>query len=551
MSTATIALAANDVDAAKSGFESAAAQTGLGRENYEAWANLFASYRQFDLAFAVLDRGLASLTAEDARQDLQIERLNVTIRSGDLVKAVQEVPRVATCVNADTPQRRKFNRTRLQLAEALLQQPDPASDGEAEACIAGVRDEEPQNQSLLALEGTLLLRKTPADLDGAESLFERASTAAGGNLTAEWGLARVALTRSDFPRALTHTDRALELTPLSPALLKQRAEILLKLGRALDVETTLNPLWAQQPDDPVALQLLASCYLDRNEPDKAKAVIEKLEAALGDKQNGHPGLRGLRSRLLMAKGSAPEAEAVLRAQVKATPDDFDAVRDLAVAVHTQGRTVEAELLIEKYAQDHASDPGAWVALAQFYEAGSLPDRLERASTALTRALLADPDYVPALREMLGVRLQQGAVTEALGLCGRYLSQNPDDPDMLNTKAGLLLDAGGQTDKAMAAIDRALQLDDQPRYRLTRGLVLIAMQDYQRALRELEPAVSAIQNTPANIDLALAEAYLATGKLDLAKQYFDAASKKAAGGDPINPARLHRVGDAIKERDSKA
>jgi tetratricopeptide (TPR) repeat protein len=207
--------------------------------------------------------------------------------------------------------------------------------------------------------------------------------------------------------------------------------------------------------------------------------------------------------------------------------------------------------MRQFAEARASDPEAWVRLAQFYLAEPTQEGLQQASTALTRALIADPDYIPALRTMLDIRLKQRDFVEALGLSERYLRRYPDSPDMLHTRAQLLFDMHANLQDAEDTVTRALAMDEKPEYLATRGMILLAKGDAPAALRDLQTAALAMSSTSAQIDVAIAEAYLRIGNLETCRQYFDSATQKAAQGDAVNGEQLRRIGTTLQQRESAA
>ncbi|MBX7258087.1 MAG: tetratricopeptide repeat protein [Candidatus Hydrogenedentes bacterium] len=550
LSRASIALAKGDESAAQAVFAEASDAKDFGRESYSAWAGLFASKDKIEAAQGVYDKGISKLEAANDKKTLEVEQIGLALRTKDTDGALESITRLATQIDAGTPPRKQLNSARLQVAAQLLDKGESDSVEKAKQLLDAVRAEEPDNLGLVTMDAAVLLLRDPPDYDGAETLFERAESAPGGNLRAEWGLIKIALARADFPKALTHAERALALAPLSKEVRLQMADIQMKLQRPREAEATLNELLASDPDNLDALRLLAVSFFDRNQPDKAKETLAKLEQRAKGNAETEAMVASLRGRMLLAEGSAPQAEKVLRERVTADPNDFDAMLDLAKSISAQGRHDEAATLVEDFAKAHGGEPRAWVALARFCVDGDKPDRYERASTALTRALLADPNYVAALREMLELRLRQGAYGEALALCERYLSKNPDDADMLNTKAALLVQTGLRTEEALSAADRAVSLSDRPEYLLTRGLVLSSMREYSRALRDLETAANGMSATTAQIDAALAEVYLATGHIQQARERLTMAQDKSKKGDAVNPARLNQIEQALKSQESK-
>ena len=123
--------------------------------------------------------------------------------------------------------------------------------------------------------------------------------------------------------------------------------------------------------------------------------------------------------------------------------------------------------------------------------------------------------------------------------------------MLNVKAQLLGQIGGRLQEALSAADRAIELDDRPEYRGTRGTILVAMRQYERALRDLRPYAIEVKEIPARVEAALAEAYLATNEVKLARQHLDAARTKSNDGQALNVDRLRQLDQAIQQKDPAA
>ena len=421
----------------------------------------------------------------------------------------------------------------------------------ARALLSSVRAEDPGNTQLQVVDGLLLMRKQPPDFDGAQAMFERAAAADATNAGAQWGLAKVAIARDDYPRALTAIEHAASLAPNVPALQLLQAEALLKTDRYYEAERVIGRILARRPEDPPALEFLTQCMLDRGKIDEARAAMARYEKAAGQDPKYADALRSLEIAMMAADGKSGEAEAALRAQLQAEPDNIAVARSLASVLLKKGNSAAAKSTLTQFAEDHPDKAEAWVAVADWWADTNLDERWKEASTALTRALLADPDSIPAIRGMLSIRLRQGDSLEALGLCDRYLLRNPDDADMLNTKALLLSQNNGRLNDALAAANRAIELDDRTEFKATRGIVLVALRQFERALRDLQPAAESPASSSARIDTALAEAFLATNDLKSARQYLDAAITKADSGESADRERLRGLQAALKQKESAA
>lgn len=552
MLRAGAALESNDSAGVDKYIDDAIARPGFGHLEYAQWSNFFALHGSYDRAIAMLDRGIGATSESEAKATLEVERVVLALRHGNLSQASEWIEAVTPRVAAGTTLRRRLNAARLQLAQTyLITNPSDTAEQDAQKLIHAVRQEDPGNALLRVADGLMLMRKTPPELDRAQSLFESAAAADAGGLGAQWGLAKVALANNDYPRALTHIERALTSAPNIPALRLLEAEALLQTDRRFEAERTLRRFLEEMPDDVNAIQLLARCLIQRGETAEAKALLTKLEESAGPEPAVAESLRDLRASLLVAEGADAEAEKTLREQVAEHPGDFNVLRSLAHAVIRQGREDEAKQILMAYAEQHTSDPATWVGIAQWWASTKSESQWREASTCLTRALLADPNYVPALRAMLDIRLRQRDNLEALQLCNRYLSRNPDDADMLNTKARLLGQLNGRQQEALAAADRAIELDDRPEYKATRGVILVAMRQYERALRDLKPYALESKEIPAVFDAALAEAYFATNEIALAKQYLEDALTKAKSGDLVDAERLHQLQRALQQKEAAA
>ncbi|HRK33814.1 MAG TPA: tetratricopeptide repeat protein, partial [Candidatus Hydrogenedentes bacterium] len=214
MLRAAVALVRNDVTTFESLLANAKANKTLDRALYAVWAGFFAQHGFYDNAIALLEQGIAGLEKGEARASLEVERAIMALRHGETDKSAAWLTESDGSVATGTTLRRRFNAARLLLAQTYLISTDSQEmEQEANRLVNAVRTEDPGNAMLQVVDGLMLMRKRPPALEEAEVLFERAVAADSGNLGAQWGLARVALARSDFPRALMYIERALGLAP--------------------------------------------------------------------------------------------------------------------------------------------------------------------------------------------------------------------------------------------------------------------------------------------------------------------------------------------------
>lgn len=552
MLRAGIALGRGDTAAYEAIIAAAVASPEFDEEKYAHWALFLSQHNHYDEAQALLVRGIEKLTAQEAKAMLEVERATIALRHGDLDIAAQWLDAAEAQVPRGTALRRRFLSTRLQLAQSyLVTDAGPSGESTAQRIIDAAKDEDPGHPMMQVADGLRLLRATPPDLDGAEAMFERAAATDAANLGAQWGQAKVASLRGDYPRALMFVERAVALAPQVPALQLLQAEALLKTDRLFEAERVISRILEAHPDNVAAAQLLVSCHLARGHEEEAAKAFARFETLAAGNENYAAAVETLRSALMVASGDAQQAEEYLRATLEEHPDDVNAATNLATVIKKQGREDEARRLLTEFAEKRSSDPSVWVAVAQWWGENGSPGDLREASTALTRALLVDPEFIPAIRGMLSIRLRQGDHLEALGLCERYLLQNPDDAEMLNTKALLLSQSASTLGEALATANRAVELDDRNEFKGTRGVILVLMQQYERALRDLRPLASETGNLDPRVTVALAEAYVATNELALARQYLDAALARGNNGESIDRERVRRIEQALKRQESAA
>jgi tetratricopeptide (TPR) repeat protein len=302
---------------------------------------------------------------------------------------------------------------------------------------------------------------------------------------------------------------------------------------------------AQDKANVPALRMsIESCIASGRTP-QAETRFRELEALVGQDPSQASVLESLRGKLYAASGNTGEAEALLRKQYEANKDDLLALRNLVSALAPQNRLEEVEALYKDFTDRHKDSAEAWIDLARVYLAQENPEAVGRASEALTRALLINPNHVQAIRQMIQVQLRKGNPLEALNWCNRYLEREPDNPDVLYQKA-LLLRQRGNLPEAVRSLDEAITVADQVDYKTLRGLIYVDLQDYGKALRDLQEVASGPRASTAQVDLAMSEAYLATGRNELARQYYDAAQRKATDeGQRVDPQKLKSIGDKVK------
>ncbi|MEM7506686.1 MAG: hypothetical protein AAF415_08055 [Pseudomonadota bacterium] len=117
----------------------------------------------------------------------------------------------------------------------------------------------------------------------------------------------------------------------------------------------------------------------------------------------------LRACLARDRGAHSEAVAHGLAALEVSPDHMMLRRNMAALLATTGRRDLAEDLLTATVDEAPLDPETWLSRADFL---ARHDDLEAALADLRRALLADPNYPPALRGQARILRRLGRRREA-------------------------------------------------------------------------------------------------------------------------------------------
>jgi predicted Zn-dependent protease len=547
---AAIALGAGDVDAAFAVFDSAAGQPDADPEDVRNWIAFFLSRGSVPLAERVLQHGLTHLVG-DAQYLLQAERVAFLAQTDRLDDASAALDSLQSDAGTNSAMEEAVDAARLEVARAVLRlaQPDQRDVGLALVDLVLKRDA--RHIGALALRGQYYMLEEPPALLEAQRVYDGVVAQDSRNLPALAGLAAIASQRGDLPRASLFAEKAAMLAPDHVRIQLQLAELQLKLNRRFEGQRTLEHVLELEPDNFGALALLANSYLDNRRMTRADEVVPRLAEMVGDDPSRLATVTAIRSRLLAERGEGGQAEELLRTQLAKDPSNFATLKNLANTVQARGRTEEAVRLLSDYAEAHASNPDAWVALARFHMRHTAERdenaALQQASTALTRALLLDESYPPALRQMIQVQIRQGNREEGLALCRRYLESSPDDAEVQYQAAALLVQRPGGADEALEAIENAIQLERRTEYVRLRGYIRVALKDYEGALDDLQPLMGNTESTTAQTDLMAAEAFFGVGQVAEARALLAAAERKFESGQRLDTRRLERLRKTVADQ----
>jgi tetratricopeptide (TPR) repeat protein len=142
-----------------------------------------------------------------------------------------------------------------------------------------------------------------------------------------------------------------------------------------------------------------------------------------------------------------------------------------------------------------------------------------AAQATVRELMSSASPPLMLNAILGTAAaEKGRYQQAADYLEQACQATPDDAQVLNNLAWVLLQLKSELPRALTLANRAVELEpDVSFYRETRGQLLVLAQRYTEAIDDLTQALNGLGDDAA-IHAALAEAYQQLGQDDLAKAH---------------------------------
>ena len=216
-----------------------------------------------------------------------------------------------------------------------------------------------------------------------------------------------------------------------------------RLGRGQEAMAALRRAVELKPDLPQAWRALGDHLTAAGELEAADAAYaEHVRHATAD-----PRLLGAAAAL--AEGRVPEAEAMLRAHLKAAPTDVVAIRMFAEVAARLGRNEDALNLLARCLE---LAPGFHAARQNYALVLHRSNQPERALAELERLLAVDPAH-PGYRNLKAVVLCRiGDYEPAIAIYADLLARYPDQPKVWMSY-GHALKTAGHLDQAIAAYRR--------------------------------------------------------------------------------------------------
>ena len=302
------------------------------------------------------------------------------------------------------------------------------------------------------------------DLAGARVQLQEAIQRRRNYISPRNVLAQIALRQEKPDEALKWCNEALALNPedASSRLLKTVA--LRASGQYDQARREVEAILVASPKNGPALLQLGLVEIEKKNFSAATAAFTKLQQL-----NGADAAGGA-AALYTAEGQPDKAFDLLKATLAKSPDKVllhDLLAALAVAMQ------KYDVAVEELQTLLAIDPHSATLYLRMAEAYRLKGDWKNSISTLERAQKALPDDVTptlALASSLG---DTGHLDGAIVQYRRALALRPDNPDILNNLAYLIVETNGSVDEALGFAQRAIQkVPNQPNFADTMGWIYL-------------------------------------------------------------------------------
>ena len=321
-----------------------------------------------------------------------------------------------------------------------------------------------QNQSALALE---IL--TPLEDEHPRSL----------DLLIAKGMAEAQ--SGDVGKALLTYRKAANIAAQTAPALLRLAERQIGIGDRQGARWSLESAMKLAPEDIKVLSAMAELETEAGATEKALALADKLEAAIGDTDAADT----LRGDILMSAGRYPDAASAYRRVFDRAPNNNLAIR-LHRALMSAGKVGEALSVLETWSKAHPTDIGLFKELAGAYAGvGNLRKAIEKLETVY-RAMPRDASVANNLAWLyhsVGDPKARAAAEYAYNL-------DPQSPNVLDTYGWILVQEG-EAQHGLQLLREAFTRSSatvEIRYHIAVALAKLGRTD--EAIRELQQALQA-------------------------------------------------------------
>ena len=247
-----------------------------------------------------------------------------------------------------------------------------------------------------------------------------------------------------------------------------------------DAEARLRQALEDQPDSLGLQSLLVDVLVRLGELEEAGTILAELPEEFAD----NPAILGARGRIALAMDRPAEAEPLLRSALENSPNNVMALW-LSGAIKAQGREDEAINLLEDWLEQYPTDQLVRNELATTY---LVQGNEQRSRERYQELVEANPDNVVALNNLAWL-LREDDSQQALAYIERADSLVPNNPQILDTYAMIRLELGA-VDEALSLNQRAFEsMPADAGIRINRATILQADGQTADAIAILEEIIS--------------------------------------------------------------
>lgn len=362
-------------------------------------------------------------------------------------------------------------------------------------------DLKPDDPETHALKAAILFRLQ--DNEGAAGEAEQALKLDPGNANATAVLAAREFSKNNFDNALKLLDGVKPTQKDELGIVLLRLNVYSRMKRFDEVESLLQTLIKQHPDQPAFRGQLVKFYISQKRTDDAE---KELRAFVQENPDEVAAELQLVSLLAGTKG-ADAARAELETRIKAGGNVFPLQMAMAKIDAAQGKTTDAITLL-KGLTESAKKPedviAAKVLLADIYIS---KNDINAAEPLIGEVLEADKRNIEGLRLRAVTRISRGKYDDAVEDLRRALNDQPRSPQLLQTLGAAYEHTGAIELAGKAYLDAAKAANYAPTYGLNYVQFLQRRGLGSQAESVLSEIVSRNPNNVAALS-ALAQAKLA-------------------------------------------
>lgn len=315
------------------------------------------------------------------------------------------------------------------------------------------------------------------DVKGALSSAQQANAALPDNPALLDALGRAQAASGDTNQALASFGKLAQLVPNSVAPHLRVADVQWAAKNPDAAIQALRRALGVDPDNLQAQRSLVDAYLATDKPADALAVARQVKRQRAQQDVGYL----LEGGIEAAQRRWPQAIAVYREGLKASPDSTDLAMRLHIALNASKQEADANRMAGDWLRQHPDDAAFRFYLGDLALGRKALDEAERHYREVLKIQPENPLALNNVAWLMATMKKPGAVA----LAEKAVALLPDRPVIMDTLA-LALAAEGQKDKAVDIMRQAVRLEEKnPQLRFNLAKLLIDAGDKPAAKAELE------------------------------------------------------------------